>query len=164
MIEATCNDSQPEYRRCPVQYQFLLVTFGALRDSQRWWVYPDSGFFSRDQILERVEFLFNRTYKKAFGPKTSRIIRLARALDSKHADLIQLADLLLGCSACAEYAYTPQSSPRRALLMHFQDRLNTTKVTQRGMPKCVVRAWITPEHFFATLRESAVITYDNVGD
>src|SRR5206468_2513218 len=61
-------------------YQFLLVTFGALRDTRRWWVFPDSGFFSRDPVLGRVEFLFNRTYKKAFGPKVSRIIRLARSV------------------------------------------------------------------------------------
>ena len=26
-------------------YQFLLVTFGSLHDSQRWWVYPDFGLF-----------------------------------------------------------------------------------------------------------------------
>jgi hypothetical protein len=125
-------------------YQFLLVTFGSLHDSQRWWVYPDSGYFSRDKVLERVEFLFNRTYKKAFGPKSSRIIRLARGLDSKHADLIQLADLLLGCSACAEYAYTPQSSGRCTLLRHYQERLNITKVTQRGLQKIAMRSWITP--------------------
>jgi hypothetical protein len=129
-------------------YQFLLVTFAPLRDSQRWCVYPDSGYFSRDKVLDRVEFLFNRTYKKAFGPKSSRIIRLARALDSKHADLIQLADLLLGCSACAEYSYTPQSSGRRALLMHFQDRLNATNLTKRGQRKISVRSWIPPEQFF----------------
>src|SRR6266545_3611141 len=27
-----------------VLYQFLLVTFGPLRDTKRWWVYPDAGF------------------------------------------------------------------------------------------------------------------------
>jgi hypothetical protein len=63
-------------------YQFLLVTFGPLRDTKRWWVYPDSGLFSREAVLTRVEFLFNLTYKQAFGPKSSRIIRLARSCDS----------------------------------------------------------------------------------
>jgi hypothetical protein len=129
-------------------YQFLLVTFGSLHDSQRWWVFPDSGYFSRDRVLDHVEFLFNRTYKKAFGPKSSRVIRLARALNSKHADLIQLADLLLGCSACAEYAYTPQSSSKHMLLMHFQNRANITNVTKRGRRKISVSAWIVPDRFF----------------
>ncbi len=69
-------------------YQFLLVSFGKLTDMKRWWVYPDQGFFSRDIVLSRVEFLFNRTYKLAFGPKTSRIIRLMWARDSKAEDLI----------------------------------------------------------------------------
>jgi hypothetical protein len=49
-------------------YQFLLVTFGPLRDSKRWCAYPDVGLFSQDRVLNRVEFLFNRTYKHAFGP------------------------------------------------------------------------------------------------
>ena len=65
-----------------VFHQFLLVTCGPLRDTERWWVYPDAGLFSRDTKLDRVEFRFNRTYKKAFGLKSSRIIRLARSRDS----------------------------------------------------------------------------------
>ena len=68
-------------RLASAYHQFLLVTFGTLRDTKRWWVYPDAGFFSRDSVLDRVEFLFNRTYKIAFGPQHSRIIRLARARD-----------------------------------------------------------------------------------
>jgi len=70
-------------RLASAYHQFLLVTFGTLRDTKRWWVYPDAGFFSRDSVLDRVEFLFNRTYKIAFGPQHSRIIRLARARDGR---------------------------------------------------------------------------------
>jgi len=66
--------SSRDQKLISVFYQFLLVSFGALRDTKRWWVYPDAGFFTRDSVLKRVEFLFNRTYKRAFGPKTSRII------------------------------------------------------------------------------------------
>jgi hypothetical protein len=79
-------------------YQFLLITFGPLHDSARWWVYPDAGLFSKDAVFDRVEFLFNRTYKRAFGPKSSRVIRLVRPRDSSATDLIQLADVLRALS------------------------------------------------------------------
>jgi hypothetical protein len=65
-----CGRSGEDKALASVYYQFLRVAFGPLRDTKRWWVYPDAGFFSRDKVLDRVEFLFNRTYKKAFGPNT----------------------------------------------------------------------------------------------
>jgi len=130
-----------------VYYQFLLTTFGRLSDTKRWWVYPDAGFFSHDQLLDQVEFLFNRTYKKAFGPKSSRIIRLARARDSKKHDLIQLADLLLGCEACTQHSITPDSVPRKVLLDYFQDRRRTTPSTERRIAKISVCNWVLPEKF-----------------
>ena len=132
-----------------IYYQFLLTTFGPLRDTKRWEVFPDAGYFSRDKVLDRVEFLFNRTYKKAFGPKSTRTIRLARALDSKDNDLVQLADLLLGCSACSPYACTPESRPREALLMHFRARRDQTRTTQRSLPKLSTHHWVPPDRFFS---------------
>jgi len=130
-----------------IYYQFLLTTFGKLSDAKRWRVYPDAGFFSKDTVLDRVEFLFNRTYKKAFGPKSSRIVRLARALDSKQNELIQLADLMLGCVACAEFAYAPESVPRREFLAHFTERKDASSVTERGLSRFVIRSWVPPEKF-----------------
>jgi hypothetical protein len=97
-----------------VFYQFLLVTFGALRDTKRWCIYPDAGFFSKAETLDRVEFLFNRTYKKAFGAKTSRIIRLARARDSKKEDLIQVSDIILA-------AFSYSRSNRRPTYLALAD-------------------------------------------
>jgi hypothetical protein len=161
-ILLSVNQSTPEWRAFRAQfrgrfggdraltsvyYQFLLVAFGALRDTKRWSVYPDAGFFSRDSVLERVEFLFNRTYKKAFGPKVSRIIRLARPLDSKKSDLIQLADILLGCAACSLFEHTPQSTPRAVVLDHFKRRRASVLVTERGLQKLSVKSWVPAEQF-----------------
>ena len=128
-------------------YQFLLVTFGPLRDTKRWWVYPDAGFFSRDEVLKRVEFLFNRTYKKAFGPKTSRIIRFAQSRDSKSQDLIQLADLLLGASACDTLGPMPSSKAKRSLVEHWQQRLDKIPQTRTGLPRFSQYHWVPPDEF-----------------
>jgi hypothetical protein len=130
-----------------VFYQFLLVSFGPLRDTKRWWVYPDAGFFSRDTMLDRVEFLFNRTYKKAFGPKTSRIIRMARAQDSKSEDLIQLADVLLGAIGCDVSGRHPESPARAALVHHCRERLDAAPFTKRGLARLSVRDWQIPDQF-----------------
>jgi hypothetical protein len=154
VVNQTSNDWQMIKQRSKrddylssVYYQFLLTTFGPLGDTKRWCVYPDAGFFSHDQMLDRVEFLFNRTYKRAFGPKSSRIIRLARARDSKKHDLIQLADILLGCEACTQHSITPDSVPRKVLLDYFQDRRRTTPFTERRIAKTSVFTWVLPENF-----------------
>jgi len=105
-------------------------------------------YFSKDEILKGVEFLFNQTYKKAFGPKSSRIIWFARALDSKRSDLVQLADIMLACSAISHFSLTYQSPAKQALLQHFISRKNSSQVTQRGLRKVVVRSWVPPERFF----------------
>ena len=81
-----------------VFYQFHCA-FGRLGDKKRWRVYSDaglSGSLSRDcRKAGRVSF--RGTYKKAFGPGSSRIIRSATSLKSRKADLVQLADVVSGC-------------------------------------------------------------------
>jgi hypothetical protein len=130
-----------------VYYQFLLTTFGPLHDTSRWSVFPDAGYFSRNEILNNVEFLFNRTYKKAFGPKSSRIIRLARALDSKRSNLVQLADIILACSAISQFSIVQTSAAKQALVEHFTSRQNSTAATQRGLKKINLHSWVPPERF-----------------
>jgi hypothetical protein len=128
-------------------YQFLLVTFGPLRDTKRWWVYPDAGFFSNDGVLNRVEFLLNRTYKRAFGAKTSRIIRFARAKDSRSSDIIQLSDVLLGATSCTELRTIPTSPGRRSLVEYCSSERGATPRTQRGLDKLVYKSWASPRQF-----------------
>jgi hypothetical protein len=128
-------------------YQFLLVTFGPLRDTKRWWVYPDAGLFSRDAVLDRVEFLFNRTYKRAFGSKSSRIIRLARSRDSGRTDLVQLADVLLGVFSFRAFGSTPESHPKADLVSHCLARLDRGPTTSRGMARLALQEWQPPDRF-----------------
>jgi len=130
-----------------VFYQFLLLSFYPLRDTKRWWVYPDSGFFSKDKVLNRVEFLFNRTYKSAFGPKTSRVIRLTRTRDSKSEDLIQLVDVLLGAISCDVTGNFPTGTARAALVEHCHNRWKGKPITQRGFEKILVKTWQRPDKF-----------------
>jgi hypothetical protein len=128
-------------------YQFLLSTFGRLHDTRRRWAFSDAGYFSRDDVLQRVEYLFNSTYKKAFGPKTSRIIRVARALNSKRSDLVQLADIMLACTAISQFSLEPKSTARRELVHHFATRSTSTQVTRKQLPKITTRSWVPPERF-----------------
>lgn len=141
--------SRPQYdaKLASVFYQFLLVAFGALRDNKRWWIYPDAGFFSKEETLDRVEFLFNKTYKRAFGPETSRIIRSARSRDSKKEDLIQLTDIILAAFSCSHANYRPVSEAHMSLLAYFEERMQDVSTTQRGLPKVSCRNWMLPEHF-----------------
>jgi hypothetical protein len=126
-------------------YQFLLVTFGPLHDSTRWWVYPDAGLFSKDAVFDRVEFLFNRTYKRAFGPKSSRVIRLVRPRDSHATDLIQLADGLLGTFTCRVLDILPSSPARARLVTHCSDAIEGLPRTQRGSPRLSINYWVPPD-------------------
>jgi len=146
---------QPRHKRRTSQddrlasafYQFLLVSFGKLTDMKRWWVYPDQGFFSRDTVLSRVEFLFNRTYKLALGPKTSRIIRLMQACDSKAEDLIQLADVLLGALSYNVVGDIPVSKARRELVDYCVKGMQWMPKNQKGLDKVIVSCWVNPEQF-----------------
>lgn len=138
---------QRDDRLASVFHQFLLVTFGPLHDTKRWTVYHDAGFFSQDRTLKNVEFLFNRTYKRAFGPKTSRIIRFADSLDSRATDLIQLADLLLGAETCRALDVPLTSPARRKMLESYQAMLSETPQTATGFPKIQVAAWVPPDRF-----------------
>ncbi len=71
------------------------------------------------KVVDRVGFLLNRTYKKALGSKTPRIIHRIGAYDSKRAELIQLADVLL---AALSYSLIPSpkltSASSLALIEH----------------------------------------------
>lgn len=138
---------QRDAKLASVFYQFLLVTFGGLHDTKRWWVYPDAGFFNKEETLDRVEFLFNRTYKKAFGAKTSRIIRLARSRDSKKEDCIQLADILLAAFSYGSANTTPVSDARRLLVSYFEQQRRDVPTTKRGLPKISSTNWMPPEKF-----------------
>jgi len=141
-------------------YQFLLLSFGPLSETKRWWVYPDKGFFSKDRVLDQVEFLFNRTYKKAFGPKSSRVIRLARSLDSDRSDLVQLADVLLGAVTCLTLGVTPESDPKAHFVRHVETALKMSINTARNIPRISRRVWVPADQFFekATDRPVAMPT------
>jgi hypothetical protein len=143
------SDKRPtrDNKLASVFYQFLLVTFGPLRDTKRWWVYPDAGFYSRDEVLGRVEFLFNRTYKKAFGSKTSRIIRLARARDSRSEDLIQLSDVLLAAAGCDRLGPLPSSPAKKSLVEYWQERYREAPNTKKGFERLSERIWVPPDRF-----------------
>jgi hypothetical protein len=141
------NRSSHDDALASIFYQFLFTTFGPLRDTKRWWVYPDAGFFSRDYVLHQVKFLFNRTYKRALGLKTSRIIRFAHSVDSKSQDIIQLADLLLGASACDVLGTIPDSVAKRLLVEHWQQRLEMFPKTKRGIDRFLHHRWVPPVEF-----------------
>jgi hypothetical protein len=128
-------------------YQFLLVTFGTLRDTKRWRVYPDAGLFSRDTVLDRVEFLFNRVYRGAYGPKSSRIIRLATARDSAGTDLVQLADVLLAAFSFNMLDDRPASPPKARLVDHCVGALGAQPITRRGLDRLSTEDWVPPERF-----------------
>jgi len=137
-----------------VYYQFLLNTFGRLHDTQRWYVHPDAGYFSCDKVLERVEIRLNITYKKAFGRRSSRVIRLAQSQNSHKSELVQLADILLGCVACTQYRITPTSGPKRTLLETFQNRMKEKPTTQKGLNKVYISEWTLPDIFQYPRRNS----------
>jgi len=135
-------------RLASAYHQFLLVTFSPLRDTKRWSVYPDAGLFSRpDKVLDRVEFLFNRTYKLAFGPKSSRIIRVAKERDSAATDLVQLTDVLLGAFTFQVLGERPQNRERAQLVGHTVARLSASPTTRQGLPRLSFNRWVLPERF-----------------
>jgi hypothetical protein len=128
-------------------YQFLFFTFGPLRDTKRWWVHPDSGFFSNDNILNRVEFLLNFTYKQAFGQKSSRIIRFARSRNSKNENLVQLADVLLGTISWHILHAMPSGLTKAELVCHCQTKMLGVPKTRRNLPKLSIRDWVPPDAY-----------------
>jgi hypothetical protein len=128
-------------------HQFLLVSFGPLRDTKRWTVFHDAGLFKKDSVLNTIEFRFNKTYKRAFGQKTSRIIRFARSIDSKSKDLIQLVDVLLGVFSCIHLSEMPASEPKKKLCEHCQTRLSETGTTQKKLPRLTWHQWLPPDKF-----------------
>lgn len=130
-----------------VFYQFLMVAFCPLRDTKRWWVFPDAGFFSRDRVVETVEYLLNTTYKKAYGQNTSRTIRLARARDSRNTDLIQLADILLGAFSCWVLGIDPVSQAKRDFMHHCRSSYDRASATRKGIARVHVIQWAPEDKF-----------------
>lgn len=131
-------------------HQFLLTSFGDLHDTKRWAVYPDPHFFNDDKKLKSVDFLFNRTYKKAFGPKTSRVIyKLKPVSDSKQEDLIQLSDVLLGIFSHNILNHPHQMEVKSALLYKAAEMLRQVPKTRKGLEKCNHFFWVPPGDYFS---------------
>jgi hypothetical protein len=143
------SDRNPSYddRLASAYHQFLIVTFGPLRDSRRWHVFHDAGMFSRETVLKRVGFLFSRTYKVAFGPKSSRIIRGTEELDSAHADLIQLAAVLLGALSYTTYSFRPENSAKAQFVEYCEEAIRSRPKTRSNQKRLVVNAWVEPAKF-----------------
>ena len=135
-------------RLASAYYQFLLVSFGGIFDTVSWGVYPDKGFFSRDTVVDRVGFLLNRTYKKALGPKTPRIIRRIGAYDSKRVELIQLADVLLASLSYSVISSSGLTSAAKlALVEHCMTNIKQNPKDKYGRDRLVVKHWVLPEDF-----------------
>jgi Protein of unknown function (DUF3800) len=131
-------------------HQFLLTSFGNLHDTKRWAVYADPHFFSNDNKLKSVDFLFNRTYKKAFGPKTSRVIhRMQSVSDSKQEDLIQLSDVLLGIFSHNILNIPHRNETKLDLLHDCAETLKQTPKTRTGLEKCNHFFWVPPSDYFS---------------
>ncbi len=131
-------------------HQFLLTSFGDLHDTARWAVYPDPHFFNNDKKLKSVDFLFNRTYKKAFGPKTSRVIYEMKAVsDSKQEDLIQLSDVLLGIFSHNILNFPHPMEIKSALLHEGAEMLRQVPKTRKGLEKCHHSLWVPPGDYFS---------------
>jgi hypothetical protein len=124
-----------------VFYQFLMVAFCPLRDTKRWWVFPDAGFFSQDRVLETVEYRLNTTYKKAYGQKTNRIIHLARARDSRNTDLIQPTDILLGAFSCWLLGIDPASRAKSDFMHHCRSAYDRARATSKEIARVHVNQW-----------------------
>jgi hypothetical protein len=135
-------------RLASAYYQFLLVSFGGIFDTVSWEVYPDKGFFSRDTVVDRVGFLLNRTYKKALGSKTPRIIHRIGAYDSKRVELIQLADVLLASLSYIVISSSGLTSEAKlALVEHCMTGIKQNPKDKYGRDRLVVKHWVLPEDF-----------------
>ncbi len=133
-------------------YQFLLVSFGGIYDTMSWGVYSDKGFFSKDTVVDRVSFLLNRVYKRAYGPKRPRVIHSISAQDSKKAELIQLTDVLLGSLS---YSIVPirdvnhelKSAAKLDLVEYCKEAIGRRPKDKYNRDKIAVRQWVPPEQF-----------------
>lgn len=94
-------------------YVFVMRNAGP---SSRYNVYVDHRTLQRPYRWKRLHFLVNRARRSEWG-LNRRNIRLLEAVDSQDAQLIQLADLLLGCATSLSNA-----APKIALREHFQRR------------------------------------------
>lgn len=119
-------------------YEFLTFTFGPPRDTRKWWVYPDAGFFSKDAVLSKVETLYNRTH---YGLGRGRFIRRADSRDSRSEDLIQLSDVLLAVIACDMLGPMPTSPPKRSMVEYWQQQHADTPTTRKGLDRLSYSTW-----------------------
>jgi hypothetical protein len=94
-------------------YVFVMRNAGP---SSRYNVYVDHRTLQRPYRWKRLHFLVNRARRSEWG-LNRRNIRLLEAVDSQDAQLIQLADLLLGCATSLSNA-----APKIALREHFRRR------------------------------------------
>ena len=127
-------------------HQFLLTSFGKLHDTKRWTVYPDNGLFSNDSVLKGTEIRFNRTYKRAFGPKTSRIIPLMKYRHSDVDDLLQLTDVLLGAFSC-DYLNVSVQGTKGDILKYCKDAIQQRGFTEKNLSKLIYKNWIPEDQF-----------------
>ena len=126
-------------KRAELFYEFLTFTFGPPRDTKKWWVYPDAGFFSNDAVLSKVEKLYNRTH---YGLRRGRFIRRANSRDSRSEDLIQLSDLLLAVIACDKLEPMPTSPAKRSMVQYWQQRYTNSPTTRKGLDRLSYTTWV----------------------
>jgi len=143
----TSGTTSVDSKRASAYHQFMVISFAKLSDTRRWWVHPDEGFFKSERMWRSVEYLFNRTYKQAFGLKTSRVIRLVCSLDSHSEDLLQLSDIILGAVSALEIRHVPRSACRQTLVQHMRWGLRARPHTTRGLAKVQIAHWTDPRQF-----------------
>lgn len=129
-------------------YQFLLNSFGELHDTKRWTVFADKQLIYLDEDLTKVEIRFNKTYKKAFGPKSSRIIRFTKSRESHDENLIQLTDVLLGAISYYDLikGYHNGNAKQR-LAYHCENAFMQNSTTRSGVKKIDIRDWVPSDQY-----------------
>src|SRR5579883_374865 len=141
-------------RSSSVFCQFLWDTLRPIGDDVRWTVYHDKGFFRRPTLLKQLEFIINRTSHEKLETRVVRRVRYSEERDSKNCDLIQLADVILGCLSC-DLTVAPSSEARREIFEHFKLRLDCVPQTRSGKPKLAGYPWVPPDEYSNNRRQMA---------
>jgi len=92
--------------------------FGPLRDTKRWSDTLMPGFFSRDDCARPREFLFYRTYKKAFGQR--RVASSQNGTSTRFKSEDNDSSLQMSCSEAVgcDVSEGILKVPRAALVHH----------------------------------------------